>query len=82
MKLQNTLVDLNNHLFAEVERLSDEDLVGDNLVEEIGRAKAIKEISQQIISNASLALDAEKLKADIECRSKVNLPVMLEGKYE
>lgn len=29
--MQNTLTDLNNHLFAQLERLSDEDLKGDSL---------------------------------------------------
>lgn len=33
--MKNTLGDLNNHLFAELERLSDEDLKGDELVEEM-----------------------------------------------
>ena len=28
---KNTLVDLNNHLFAEMERLGDEDLKGEEL---------------------------------------------------
>ena len=29
--MKNTLGDLNNHLFAEIERLSDEDLQGEEL---------------------------------------------------
>lgn len=37
--MKNTLGDLNNHLFAELERLSDEDLKGDELVEEMSRAE-------------------------------------------
>ena len=36
--MKNKLVDLNNHLFAEMERLSDEDLQGDELTAEIDRA--------------------------------------------
>lgn len=37
---RNTLGDLTNHLFAELERLGDESLSGDALREEIERARA------------------------------------------
>lgn len=33
--MKNTLLDLNNHLFAEMERLGDEELKGDALAEEL-----------------------------------------------
>lgn len=55
---KNKLVDLNDHLFAELERLSDEDLKGDELKEELDRAKALSDVSEKIINNASLMLKA------------------------
>lgn len=58
--MKNSLADLNNHLFAQMERLSDESLKGEKLQEEISRAKAVTGISTQIISNARLVLDAEE----------------------
>lgn len=58
--MKNSLSDLNNHLFAQMERLSDESLKGEKLQEEISRAKAVTGISTQIISNARLVLDAEE----------------------
>lgn len=77
--MRNTLGDLNNHLFAQLERLSDEDLKGEKLEEEINRARAIKDIATQIIGNANVVLRAQELVADTTGRSNVNVPKMLEG---
>lgn len=77
--MKNTLGNLNNHLFAELERLNDEDLKGDELKEEITRAKAIASISQNIINNANTVLEAGKFKAETLGRSQVETPKMLEG---
>ena len=75
---QNKLSDLNNHLFAELERLGDEDLQGDKLLEEISRAKAITDVAEQVISNASLVLKAQVAVSD-SLRADMKLPPMLEG---
>lgn len=61
MGMQNTLLDLNNHLFAELERLGDEGLKGDRLKEECNRAKAISAVAGRIVSNAAVILNAKKL---------------------
>jgi hypothetical protein len=76
--MQNTLGDLNNHLFAQLERLGDESIKGDDLREEIERARAINSVAAQIVSNASLVLEAKKL-ADTKLSLDVKLPKMLEG---
>ena len=57
----NKLKDLNNHLFAKLERLSEEDIEESKIESEVKRAKAITDISSQIIKNAKLCLDAVKL---------------------
>lgn len=69
--MKNKLVDLNNHLFAQLERLNDEDLKGDALVEEIGRAKAITNIAQQIVNNGNLVLNAIKTKEEYFPNNKI-----------
>lgn len=77
--MKNTLGDLNNHLFAQLERLGDEELKGEQLQEELERAKSITSIASQIISNGSLVLQSEKFKAETLGRSKADAPKMLEG---
>jgi len=76
--VKNTLGDLNNHLFEQLERLNDEELKGDNLKEEIMRAKAVTDIASKIIDNANTVLDAKKLQSETLGRSNVTIPKMLE----
>lgn len=59
--MKNNLSDLNNHLFAQIERLGDEDLKGEKLKEEINRAKAMAGIATQIVHTAKITVDAMKL---------------------
>lgn len=54
--MKNKIEDLRNHLFAQLERLSDEDLSGEKLQEEIKRSKAIAEVSSQIVAAAQVEL--------------------------
>ena len=76
--MKNTLGNLNNHLFAELERLSDEETKGEELKEEITRAKAITDIATKIIDNADTVLQAKKFQADVLGRSNIVIPKMLE----
>lgn len=76
--MQNTLGDLNNHLFAQLERLGDEELVGDKLVEEIRRAEAVTDVAAQIISNGTLVLKAKQVYED-NLNADKKPPKMLEG---
>ena len=62
--MKNRLSDLNNHLFAQLERLSDEDLVGAKLDQEVQRGNAVVAVADQIIRNASLKIQAAKILSD------------------
>lgn len=60
---RNTLTDLTNHLFAELERLSDESLDKEQLKMEIERAKAIKDVAGAVVSNSRLMLNAMEFRS-------------------
>lgn len=76
--MKNTLGDLNNHLFAEIERLGDESTTGEELEQEINRAKAVTAVSSQVIQNAKLILEAAKFK-DNRTDIDEDVPQLLEG---
>ena len=79
--MQNTLVDLNNHLFLELERLNDDDLSGEDFEKEMKRADAISKVATQIVNNAKTAFEATKLQVEFGLnRTEVSLPPMLESK--
>ena len=62
--MKNKLVDLNDHLFEQLERLNDEDLKGEELEMEMSRAKAMASVAQTIINNGDLMLKAQKQYAE------------------
>jgi len=76
--MQNTLGDLNNHLFAQLERLGDENLKGEDLEKEIIRTKAVTSVATQIILNGTLVLAAKRLIDNREDDDTI-IPKMLEG---
>lgn len=63
--MKNKLTDLNNHLFAQIERLGEEELTPEKLELEVTRTKAITSVAKEIISNAGLILDAQVKLSDL-----------------
>jgi hypothetical protein len=73
--------DLNNILFEAAERLrdlDDEDIKSGKLASELQRARGIKALSVQIISNGRLVLDAIQLQ--LKAKGAINeMPDMLKA---
>lgn len=59
--VKNTLVDLHNLLMETVERLNDDDLTGDELDQELKRAKGITDVGKVICDNANNIIQAQKI---------------------
>lgn len=74
--MKNKLIDLNNHLFAQLERLGDEDITDAALQREIHRSKAMNDVAKNIIANADVALDAERLRLEY-ADGRTKLPSMI-----
>lgn len=76
--MKNTLGDLNNHLFAQLEKLNDDDLSGEALECEIKRTEAMAKISEQIIRAGELQFKAMQHMDEYGYNRKKDVPEMLE----
>jgi len=59
--MKNKIQDLNNHLFAQLERLGDEDLSIEDLQKEIQRSQAITQIASTFVESAKITVEAMKV---------------------
>jgi len=75
--MKNSLVDLNNHLFAQIEKLGDDDFKGEKLEEEIRRADSMIKVAHEIVNVADTVLQVAKLKQGF---SEAEVPEFLLGK--
>ena len=80
--MKNKLSDLNNHLFAQLERLANENLTPEQIEQEVKRTDAIVSVADQITENAGLQLKAAKLFADHGPQVLPMLPQIGGGKAE
>lgn len=79
MGTKNKLIDLNDHLFMQIERLGFEDLTTEELETEIKRAKAIEGIASKIIDNAQVVLNATKYATENSLKLDGSMPRILVG---
>lgn len=74
--MKNKLTDLNNHLFAQIERLSEEGMTAEQIEQEAKRTDAIVDVAEQIIRNADLQLKAVTILANHGDRFKPHLTMI------
>lgn len=74
--MKNTLSDLNNYLFEQIERLTDDELDDEGLEKEIKRSGAVQKIAKTIIDNGHLALKAQARIDEMGDDRHVNMPLL------
>ena len=62
--MKNRLTDLNDILFAQLERLTDESLSSEALALEISRTTSVVSVADRIVDTATLQLSGAKLVAE------------------
>ncbi|TIM09164.1 hypothetical protein [Mesorhizobium sp.] len=74
--MKNRITDLNDHLFAQMERLAEDDLTGEKLEAEVQRTEAMVKIADMIVDNARLGIQAATLVANHGDRFRKDLPML------
>lgn len=62
--MKNGMLDLNDHLFAQLERLAEPDLTTEQLEAEISRSQAMVSVADRITDNAKTRITAARLFAE------------------
>lgn len=77
------LTDLNEYLFAQIQRLNDEGLSKEEVALEIEKAQAITNVADTIIKNGELTLKTAIVMQKMRGQGKApTLPPMLTGRKE
>lgn len=76
MGTRTTLNDLNEYLFQEMDRLTNEDLSAEELDREIKRSDALQKVAKTIIDNGALALQAKKHLDEYGQGDNVEIPLL------
>ena len=75
---RNKLSDLQNLLFAELERLDDEELTDEEVQKEVRRASAVKGVAEEIIKVNQLVLEASKTALEYGLHDEEATSLMIE----
>lgn len=78
--MKNTLSDLNNYLFEQLERLNDDSLSEEELEREMKKTDAVVKVSEKIIETGELAFRTMQHMDQYGYGSDRIIPAMLEMK--
>ena len=76
--MKNTLADLNNYLFEQLERLNDDELTDEQLDRELKKTDNIVKVSEKIIQNGELAFKAMKHMDEYGYGQTHHIPALLD----
>jgi hypothetical protein len=79
---KNKLTDLNDALFKQLDKLSDDTIKGEDLKEAIERAHCVGTMARSIIDNATLAFNAQKALNDTVRKLPDMIGIMEDVKLE
>lgn len=74
--MKNTLADLHDYLFEQLEKVSDDTLSDKELELEVNRSRAMTNLTNSIISNGKLAIEAQRFKEE-KMDADANIPKFL-----
>ena len=78
--MKNTLADLNNYLFEQLERLNDDEITAEQLDKEIRKTDSIVRVADKIIQNGELAFKTMQHMDEFGYNLKPRpVPVMLQA---
>lgn len=75
--MKNTLADLNNYLFEQIERLNDDSLTEEELDRELKKTDSIVKVSETIIHTGELAFRAMQHADQYGYGTQRSMPKML-----
>lgn len=78
--MKNTLEDLSNYLFEQIERINDDELDDKQLNKELKKASAMSSLASNIIQGTKVQIDGAKAAIDygfVDRNSRGKLPLAL-----
>ena len=75
--MKNTINDLNNILFEQIERVNSDDLTDLELKEQLAKSKTINELARTLVASASISLNYLKHCSEQGIEENENVPTLL-----